>query len=383
MGRTRRRVVSWGVLAIVIASGAHAGAGTALVDLDSGDVLESTDARERIPLGRSADLMLVALLSARNRGVHATPATEVAVHVVEPDPGPSLRHQSHAATAELVQVLLLTDSRTAARTLAVAIGDQTIAPRVRALARALRLDATAVSVDETHTVSSFPVGVTGTTNVVDVARLATAVARDPAVRRRIGLDGVPIAGGAVIVRATAPLIATHAPSVATAAGAVAALGRRPVGTRDAFATAADPILSGPSIAVAERDGLELLAVATGNDAAATVWDVLERGFQRYRRVSIVRAGARVERAVRVHGGIVPAFNPKAAETFAVTARRDQPQTVSLSLQLPSTLEAPVDANQRVGEVVIECDGRVLGLVPLVAPMTIAPSRWLDTATRER
>jgi D-alanyl-D-alanine carboxypeptidase len=378
MRGNRRRIVSGSALAIVLAMSVPAGAATALVDVESGDVLEATDTNERVALGRTADLLLIALLAHHAHG--GTMATEVPMHVVEPDPGPVLTRQPRATLAELVQVLLLTDSRTAARTLAAALGDDTLAARFQSLCRTLRLDGTAVSGDATRTPTSFPVGVTGTTNVLDVARLAGTLLDDAAIHRRIGLDGVPVAGGAVIVRATAPLIATRPPADTIERGNVVAPAGRG-GTIREPSTRAQSGAVGPTIAVAGRDGLELLAVATGPDAVR-VWDVLERGFARYRRVLVVEAGAQVERAVEVHGGILPAFNPKAAETFAVTARRGETPTVALSLQLPPILEAPVDLNQRVGELVIERDGRVLGLVPLVAPMTIAPSRWLDTATRD-
>jgi len=375
----RRWIASYAALALVLGVASAAAAATVLVDAASGDVLEEAGGDTRVPLGRAADLLLITLVTDRAYGTGWTLATEVPLRAVVPDAGPALALQRRASVAELVQVLLLTRSGSAARSLAAAVGDDQVPVRLTRVCRALRLQATAVSADTTGTPSVFPAGISGTTSACDVARLTLALLRDGGIRRRIRLDGVPVAGGDVIVRATAPLIATRAPLEASArSGGAATAPTEPMVASPAAASDAD----GPAIALAERDDLELLAIATGPDAARVVWDVIERGFSRYRRMPVVAAGAKIAHAITVRGGILPAFHPKAAETFAVTARRGDAPTLALSLQLPVALEAPVDLNQRVGELVIERDGRVLGVVPLLAPMTIAPSRWLDTAARD-
>ena len=139
-----------------------------------------------------------------------------------------------------------------------------------------------------------------------------------------------------------------------------------------------------AIASANRDGLELLAVATGSAAQRSAWEVLERGLQRYQRVTVVRSGQRVGREVLVHGGSVSGFGAVAAEPFAITAlrgARGARGVLEARLQLPTALEAPIAFNQPVGELVLEQNGRIVGAVPLVAPLSIAPPSWFDTARR--
>src|SRR5262249_43016324 len=135
----------------------------------------------------------------------------------------------------------------------------------------------------------------GSTTARDLGRLALAVAGDPELRRRLALDGVPISNGGVIARATSPIIA------------VASEGATPhVGPTD-----------GAPIALVERDGLELLAVAVGPHARDELTSVLEHGFERYRRVELVHQGQPVGPTVHVRGGIIPTFNAVAAEPWAL------------------------------------------------------------------
>jgi hypothetical protein len=200
----------------------------------------------------------------------------------------------------------------------------------------------------------------GATSLRDLARIATAVFADPGMRRRLALDGVPIANGALIVRASAPL----------------------VGVMDAPPrTLPDETLAamGPTLVIASRDGLDLLAIASGAGADAQAHAALARGRTRYERVEVVRAGQPVGRKVKVHDGVIPWFSAVAAQSFAVTVPRARTGSLRLILQLPGVVSAPLDREQPVGELVIARGGRLLAAVPLVAPVAVAPSRWIDTA----
>jgi D-alanyl-D-alanine carboxypeptidase len=142
-----------------------------------------------------------------------------------------------------------------------------------------------------------------------------------------------------------------------------------------------PLRSSARIALAERQNLALLAVTTGPRADEELTATFERGFHRYRRVELVREGQAVGPSVRVRGGIIPSFNAVAAEPWAVTTPERSPASFAFRLQLPGEIDAPVEVHQPLGELVVERDGRVLAVVPLVAPQAIAPSGWLDTARR--
>ena len=98
------------------------------------------------------------------------------------------------------------------------------------------------------------------------------------------------------------------------------------------------------------------------------------------------SGAVVVAAVTLGGcASVPreaGFADVAADRFPWEVEQSS-AAIGFRLQLPSEIEAPVEVNQPLGELVVEQEGRVLAVVPLVAPQAIAPSGWLDTAQRPK
>jgi len=343
-----------------------ADAGYVLADLSDTEPLELFDADAPIRPGRAADLLLVAALRERLITGALSLSLRVPVLPVVGDHGPRLDGHEALELGELLQLLLLTDSRTAAKSLGSVIGPgltQALA-RMRRIADQLGLRQTDVREDclipSTSRLRGTGTACSGTTSLRDLTRLAIDIASDEEMRRRLSLDGVPIADGRLIVRAVSPLI-----WIATAPTA------RP----------AAPQPPGPAIAVDEREGLTLLAVteAPSSSALEGARRVLEDGFSRYQRVVILRAGQSVGRDVEVRGGIIARFKAVAAEQVAITTRRDSGARLGLRLQLPDTVHAPIEVDEPIGELVVERDDRLFAVVPLVAPMSIAPSRWLDTA----
>jgi len=354
-----------------------------LVDLDDAEVLDATGADTPIAAGRTLDLLVLEVVRERVRSGALASDDTVAVLPVAGDPGPALATHT-LPVHELVQLLLLTDSRTAARSLLAAVGAGEERGRARLRDAARRLGLRRGDVPDDWPSSGAPVaariaaattaaaargasspraaaaGAGLTSSLREVARLAIAVFTDPAMRRRLTLDGVPIANGALIVRASAPLVGvmetpTHVAPDETLAGV------------------------GPALVLGSRDGLNLLAIASGAGADGQARAALARGRTRYERVEVVRAGQPVGRKVKVHDGVIPWFSAVAAQSFAVTVPRTRAGSLRLILQLPALVSAPLDLGQPVGELVIARGGRLLGAVPLVAPLAVAPNRWIDTA----
>jgi D-alanyl-D-alanine carboxypeptidase (penicillin-binding protein 5/6) len=293
-------------------------------------------------------------------------ADRVTVLPVAGDRGPRLATHEPVEIGDLLQLLLLSDSRTAAKTLAWAAGPSIgrCLTRMQQLSSRLGLTHTTLADDWPFAASLAAPGARGrrgSTTVRDVGRLALAVSSDPDLRRRLALDGVPISNGGLIARATAPLIATGFDQAPESDGAIGNV----------------------RISLAERDGLELLAVAAGPRPNEELTGALTRGFQRYRRVELVHDGQSVGPTVHVRGGIIPTFNAVAGEPWSLTTLQGSPPDLAFRLQLPTEINAPVEVGQPLGELVVEQKGRVLAVVPLVAPQAIAPSGWLDTVRRAR
>ena len=358
MGRCRATLL-WAAAVVGLSWASPARAGYALFDVAEERLLEAADADQVVEPGRVADLLLVVMLQTRLASSVLTFTTRVPVVAVPGDLEPDLSKQQTMEVGELLQLLLLSGSRTAAKTLAATID----ADPARMLGR-LRRAASVLGLGHTTLADDWPVGrgtgaSRGGTTARDAGRLALLVANDPEMRRRLSLDGVPVADGGLIARATAPLIAVAAD--AKPAPSSASLGR------------------GPRIGLAEQNGLALLAVTTGPKADEELTAALARGFERYRRVEVVHAGQSIGPNVHVRGGIIPSFKAVAAESWALTTRTASPGAVAFRLQLPSEVAAPVDVRQPLGELVVEQAGQLLTVVPLVAPQAIAPSGWLDTA----
>lgn len=368
MGNLRWWYAAVAAAAIVVGSTRGAHAGHVLLDVADHEVLEAADADAAIAPGRVADLLLVAVLRERLDSGELSLADRVTVLPVVGDRGPQLATTEPIEIGDLLQVLLLSDSRTAAKTLAWAAGPSIGRCQTRMQQLSIRLGLTHTTLPDDWPFAATGAPTTGSarrgsTTAREVGRLALVVMGDPDLRRRLSLDGVPISNGGVIARATAPLIAMRPDAVAPA-----------------------PSVSPPGatrIAFAERDNLALLAVTTGPQPDPALPDVLAHGFQRYRRFELVREGQTIGPTVRVRGGIIPSLNAVAAEPWAVTTHAASPTGLSFRLQLPSEIEAPVEVHQPLGELVVEENGRVLAVVPLVAPQAIAPSGWLDTARRAK
>jgi D-alanyl-D-alanine carboxypeptidase len=380
------------LVAMLCALAAPSRAAVVLVDLDDAEILDASGADMPIVVGRTLDLLVLEVVRERVRSGALASDDIVAVLPVAGDPGPALAARA-LPVQELVQLLLLTDSRTAARSLLAAVGAGEERGRARLKDAAHRLglrrtdvrddwpagaapragvpapaasSAARIAVATTAAARGVPsphaaaVDAGATSSLREVARLAIAVLTDPAMRRRLTLDGVPIANGALIVRASAPLI----------------------GLMDAPARSApDETLTdvGPVLLLGSRDGLDLIAIASGAGADGQARAALARGRTRYERVEVVRAGQPVGRKVKVHDGVIPWFSAVAAQSFAVTVPRTRAGSLRLMLQLPAVVSAPLDREQPVGELVIARGERLLGAVPLVAPLAVAPSRWIDTA----
>ena len=150
------------------------------------------------------------------------------------------------------------------------------------------------------------------------------------------------------------------------------------GLKTGFTTGAGYCLS----ASAEREGMELIAVAMGAETSAKRNDacrgMLDYGFANFAHytpslpepVAIpVELGTREQVTVTL-----PDAEPllvKKGEASAITARTE----------LPEILEAPVEAGQQVGELILEREGERLAALPLTAGEEVARLTWPDLFAR--
>jgi D-alanyl-D-alanine carboxypeptidase len=392
-----RRALAIGVAFGFVTLTAPAHGGSALVDLADSAILDEVDGDAAIAPDAAADLLLVAVVCERIASGVLEYESLVPIVAAPRESGAAVAGQKRLRVGELLQLLLLGGSRSAAMSLAGAVGPgaDRARSRMRHAAARLGLRGTIVSdgspAPATDTVAKGRAAAAARaaatppqpasvwvvrTTVHDVAVLAATIAANAQIRRRLALDGAPIADGASIVRATAPLITLTRPRAVTAA-------TTPPRTRSSAPESASTLTrqTSAAIALATQDGLELLAIASGSDPAADVWQTIDRGFSRFERVQVVRAGQRVVGNVATNDGAVPRAGAITTMPFAVTVRRHGTPSISAWWQLPAPASGPVEPNQPVGELIFEQNGRIIGAVPLVAPGAGVPHRWLDTARR--
>ncbi|HYD49948.1 MAG TPA: hypothetical protein VEB21_16440 [Terriglobales bacterium] len=140
------------------------------------------------------------------------------------------------------------------------------------------------------------------------------------------------------------------------------------------------------IATAQRQAMRLIVVvlgaSDGDSSYRRAADLLEWGFGRYERVAMVSRGERVKVSVGIESGTLPSIVPVAAEPFSILRQVDQERRFQLRYQIPEILMAPVREGDRVGELIIEEEGRVVAVIPLLSPTDVLPSSLLSIAAAE-
>ncbi|HIY17223.1 MAG TPA: D-alanyl-D-alanine carboxypeptidase [Candidatus Intestinimonas stercorigallinarum] len=136
------------------------------------------------------------------------------------------------------------------------------------------------------------------------------------------------------------------------------------GLKTGFTTSALYCLS----ATAEREGMELIAVVLGAPTSAqrftAAQDLLTYGFANYTLVD-VRPGQAIP-PVAVSLGTSETVQPVLGESSRILVEKARLDQVSTDLRLTDAVEAPVEAGQKLGELVVTAGGETLRTIPLVA-----------------
>ncbi len=137
-------------------------------------------------------------------------------------------------------------------------------------------------------------------------------------------------------------------------------------------------------ASAEQHGVRLIAVALGCERKGQLFarsqELLEDGFAAYRPVTVVRRGERLGSEVPVADGRRQAVPVLAARSVRVMSYRGRRPPVRV-LVVGEGAAAPLARGARVGRVVVERGGRVVGEAPVVAATAVAPAPWWQRAWR--
>jgi D-alanyl-D-alanine carboxypeptidase (penicillin-binding protein 5/6) len=199
----------------------------------------------------------------------------------------------------------------------------------------------------------------------DLSKLARALIGHPQVLAWSSLTGLPFDRGTVFLRNTNSMVGT----VRGVDGLHASMHAGQFGL----------------IVTAQRGALRLIAVvlnaADSNSAYRAASDLLEQGFADVERIEVVRARERLKVSVNVEGGAVTSIVPVASDSFSVLRRGSEERRLTLRYQLPEVVFAPLREGDRVGELIIEEQGELVAVIPVLSPSDVARAGLLSVAAR--
>ncbi|WP_131782996.1 D-alanyl-D-alanine carboxypeptidase family protein [Legionella gresilensis] len=123
------------------------------------------------------------------------------------------------------------------------------------------------------------------------------------------------------------------------------------------------------VSSAKRDNMRLLAVVLGSPSDSIRADDSERllnyGFRFYETHELYKANQTVSE-LPIYKGKNSKLNVGLLHDQAITIPNGQYQRLSIKTQIPSTIEAPIKKGDRIGNLVVHFDDKVLDTYPLYA-----------------
>jgi D-alanyl-D-alanine carboxypeptidase (penicillin-binding protein 5/6) len=326
----------------------------ALIDGRTGDVLLAHAGAERLPIASTTKLMTayVALKEA--------PLEEVVrAQPYEAEYGESLmglRAGQEISIRDLLYGLILRSGNDAAHTLAIDVAGST--PRFVAQ---MNRYAAALGLSDTHYAN--PVGLDQKGNYSSARDLATLTQH---------LLRIP-AFAVISASREAELRSVHPPRRIKTINELLEMAPWVTGVKTGHTFGALYVLVGSG----RRKGVELISDVIGAPSDEARFDgnleLLEYGFDRYRRRVPVRAGeAMAEPEIRYSGGELPL---RAARDLAIGIRRGQ--RLWTEVRAPAEVEGPIRRGARLGRATVFVDGRAAGTVPLRAGRAIPKASTFD------
>jgi D-alanyl-D-alanine carboxypeptidase (penicillin-binding protein 5/6) len=111
----------------------------------------------------------------------------------------------------------------------------------------------------------------------------------------------------------------------------------------------------------------VLGAADSRERYRAAAGLLEQGFERYERITVVRRGEPLQLAIPVRGNSVARIGPVAGDDVSLLRRRGEEHDLQVRYQLPAVLLAPLPQSTPIGELIVEEAGRVVAVVPILSP----------------
>ena len=150
------------------------------------------------------------------------------------------------------------------------------------------------------------------------------------------------------------------------------------GLKTGFTSSAGYCLS----ASAERDGMELIAVAMGSETSQKRNDacrsMLDFGFANYAHYTPELPG---EVTIPVELGSAEQVTAVLPDAQPLLVKKGEKSAITARTELPEKLDAPVEKGQQIGELILEREGERLAALPLTAGEAVDRLTWPDLFAR--
>ncbi|MCE2451975.1 MAG: D-alanyl-D-alanine carboxypeptidase [Nitrospinae bacterium] len=141
------------------------------------------------------------------------------------------------------------------------------------------------------------------------------------------------------------------------------------------------------VATAKRKNLRLIAVVMGSSHSRRRFKEATRllawGFNQYRWINLSITKKPKPQQIKVLKGQKRMVRIRLKESVAALVRRSEEKRISMKLELPKEITAPVKAGQKVGRVTYELGGNKLGGTDLVAVDSVKKLGFFQSLIRFR
>ncbi len=139
------------------------------------------------------------------------------------------------------------------------------------------------------------------------------------------------------------------------------------------------------VATAQKNGLRLIAIVLGTPVSQTRFDearaMMDYGFGNYKRVTLLQAGDRLGKTVRVKMGMQDELEAAAGSGVSMLIRPGQEKLLSMEVELPEEVNAPVKQGDTLGVVRVLLNGQIIAKLPAVASEDVGMPGLLEGFVR--
>ena len=139
------------------------------------------------------------------------------------------------------------------------------------------------------------------------------------------------------------------------------------------------------VSTAQKNGLRLIAIVLGTPVSQTRFDearaMMDYGFASYKRVTLLQTGDRLGKTVRAKLGMQEELEAAAGSGVSMLIRPGQEKQLSMEVELPEEVNAPIKQGDTLGVVRVLLNGEIIAKLPAVASEDVGMPGLLEGFVR--